>query len=189
MGALLQGRIEPGEYNVLLRNLHALYEALEEALDRHAALPHIAPLRIAALYRAPALAADLARLHGAHWRSLPLAAAMSDYIARIAVLAGADPAPLAAHAYVRYLGDLSGGQILRDLVRRALALGGNAGTAFYAFGSDDEVTLLKAAFRSAMDGLPVNDATAAAIINEARAAFALHIRFFNELQHIGAARL
>ena len=47
----------------------------------------------------------------------------------------ANPAPLLAHAYVRYLGDLSGGQTIRHILAKAYGLDEAAGTgvSFYAF--------------------------------------------------------
>lgn len=42
---------------------------------------------------------------------IAVAAAMRAYLARIETLAGTHPALLAAQAYLRYMGDLSGGQL------------------------------------------------------------------------------
>ena len=180
MGALLRGEVDRRDYCILLRNLHALYAALEDALDDNARSPLVAPVRMPALYRTSALAADLECLQGNGWQRLPLMAAMGTYVARIAELSGAHSPLLAAHAYVRYMGDLSGGQILRRVVRRALSLDDAGGTAFYVF-TGDEVEKTKEKFRVALDSLPVDDDLAQRIVAEARAAFSLHIRVFEEL--------
>jgi hypothetical protein len=45
---------------------------------------------------------------------------------------------LLAHAYVRYLGDLSGGQIIGDRIKRAYGLKDKEGIAFYDFSSKGE---------------------------------------------------
>lgn len=58
------------------------------------------------------------------------------YVARIRELAdSADPTPLLAHSYVRYLGDLSGGQTIRRTLGKAYNLDETVGLglAFYAF--------------------------------------------------------
>ena len=180
MSALLRGRVDRAQYCLLLRNLHALYAALEAALDRHAAMPQVAPLRVPVLYRTAALAADLRELHGDDWNELPVAAAMQSYVARLEQIARAQPPLLAAHAYVRYMGDLSGGQILRDVVRRALDLQDGAGIAFYTFAGGDGREI-KEGFRAALDALPVDEVIAQAIVAEARDAFARHVALFEEL--------
>jgi heme oxygenase (biliverdin-producing, ferredoxin) len=59
MGVLLRGKMEQAAYCALLRNLHAIYAALEPALVRHAAHPALAPVFTPSLLRAPSLAADL----------------------------------------------------------------------------------------------------------------------------------
>ncbi len=182
MPGLLRGDIDRATYCLLLRNLHALYESLEHALDRHAGTPAVAPVRLPALFRAPALKGDLQYLHGSDWVALPLTATMRRYRGRVEDLCDEHPECLAAHAYVRYLGDLSGGQILRPIVRQALGLVDGAGTAFYAFGDDRGVEALKKQLRAALDALPVDAAAGDAIVAEAVAAFALHVRLFEELE-------
>lgn len=68
------------------------------------------------------------------------APALSDFLAHIHHLSTTPGwAPLLlAHAYVRYLGDLSGGQIIGGRIRRAYNLKGNDGTAFYDFSARGE---------------------------------------------------
>jgi heme oxygenase len=181
MGALLRGEIELRQYVLMLRNLHALYEALEDGLDRNAGLPEVAPIRMPAMYRAAPLAADMRHLHGVDWVCLPLAPAIRSYVAQIAERSRSRPELLAAHAYVRYMGDLSGGQVLRQLVRRVLALGDGPGTAFYTFAGVTGGASIKGAFRDALDSLQVDERVAREMVAEARASFALHVRLFEEL--------
>ena len=106
---------------------------------------------------------------------------MQAYVARLREIAQARPVLLPAHAYVRYLGDLRGGQILRGTVRRALAITDGTGMAFYAFGSAGKVATLVRALRAGLDDLPVSEEEAAAIVAEAQDAFARHARLFEEL--------
>lgn len=168
MAELLKGRLPRSRYVGLLRNLHDLYQALEAR-----------ELPVDSMHRAAALADDLSLLHGAGWEhAYPLAAATTDYVER---LQRATPPALAAHAYVRYLGDLHGGQVIARLVRRVYALPAARGTRFYEFGDDDAVLALRTRLRGVLAGLPFSAADVDEAAEEARWAFTQHIRLFEEL--------
>lgn len=126
---LLAGRVTRASYALWLRNLWLAYDTLEAALAVHGA-PGLADPRV---MRAAALASDLAALCGPRWREdVPMLAAGRDYARAIGAARGAQ---LAAHAYVRYLGDLNGGRVLARVVARALGLGESA-LRYYAFDAD-----------------------------------------------------
>ena len=86
---------------------------------------------------------------------------------------------LVAHAYVRYLGDLSGGQILRRVVAESLHLADGTGTAFYEFSGDAAV--LADRFRTRLDSIRADETVVEDIVAEARSAFAFHVSLFEEL--------
>lgn len=180
MARLLQGRIETRAYCSLLRSLHLLYDALESGLARHARRPDIAPLCLPELPRTAALHEDLCALHGSRWSDdlLPTSAAL-DYAAHLEALATDQPALLAAHSYVRHLGDLHGGQVLGRVVSGALQLQDGRGTRFYAF--DGDVGSLIRRYRDGLDALPQEAARIDALVAEAQAGFRRHIAMFDEL--------
>jgi heme oxygenase len=185
MPALLRGALEREAYALLLRNLHALYAALESALTHHAVHVAVAPVVFPALFRQAALAADLATLHGPGWADeLPLQAAAQRYVARLHQLDQQQPALLVAHAYVRYLGDLSGGQMLRKIVARSFRLTGNEGSRFYDFGVAATVQSHLHAFRAGLTALAADAHGIDALVAEARWAFGLHAELFVELAAI-----
>ena len=110
--------------------------AFENALDRHATHPALEPTyNPSLLRRAPALADDISHILQVPlptWQSHPIyhrlhsafPAPLAAYLARIRILADSeDPTPLLAHSYVRYLGDLSGGQTIRHVIAKAYGLG------------------------------------------------------------------
>lgn len=182
MHALLHRRVDRAAYARLLRSLHAIYAALEPALAARRTDPCVAKVFDPALCRADALAADLHTLHGPHWAGeLAVAPAARHYAERVAELADADPPALVAHAYVRYLGDLSGGQALRQLVADTFALPAGEGTRFYRFGTGAQTDALKRAFRAALDRLPADRAVQDTIVAEACRAFERHRQLFIEL--------
>jgi len=184
MRDILHGQVGPDVYCMLLRNLQPIYAALERELDRHAQSPAIAPVWFPDLYRCPALEADLRYLHGDRWGALPLSSATRDYCARLGNISRDRPASLAAHAYVRYMGDLSGGQILNGIIARALALRDERGTAFYRFGNGTDTAAMKERFRAGLDALPADAAALDAITAEAVSAFGRHVELFEELTKI-----
>jgi heme oxygenase len=182
MGALLGGRIERPAYCALLRNLHALYATLEPALTRHAAHALIAPVYFPALFRAAALASDLTVLHGLDWANgIALQPAALAYAARLREIDATQPGLLLAHAYVRYLGDLSGGQMLRRIVAHSGALAGERSVAFYDFGDPAATGELVAAFRTGLASVSSETTQPDALVDEAKLAFGLHQRLFDEL--------
>lgn len=184
MAALLAGRIERGVYCALLRNLFAIYEAMEETTPGPAGEPGpLAAFDMAALRRRAALAADLDHLHGPGWReALALQPAAQAYAARVRQLARAGSCALVAHAYVRYLGDLHGGQLLKRRVTQALGLPGDAGVGFYEFGPVERVVMLRQGMRDVLGNLPLAAGETALIVEEARWAFLQHSSLFDQVK-------
>ena len=182
MRSLLRGELDRAGYCALLRNLHALYEPLEQGLARHAGHPALAALVDPALFRSDGLAQDLSSLHGPHWADeIAVVPAASDYAAHLRDLDAAAPLHLAAHAYVRYLGDLSGGQVLASRVSRQLELASGIGVAFYDFGPSATVAAHAKSMRMALDQLAQDEDEAAALVDEACAAFVRHRQLFEAL--------
>ncbi|KAF7314595.1 hypothetical protein MKEN_00933000 [Mycena kentingensis (nom. inval.)] len=178
----------------------------ERALERHQTHPILEPTyNPTLLARAPALSADIAYLLGiaeSQWKShrihLQLTAApglppaLQEYVDRIEEISNsADPAPLLAHSYVRYLGDLSGGQQIQRALAKAYGLSvGGAGLSFYAFkelrsskpASLGEMKKIKEWFREGMNkGAGDNMDAKAAIMEEASRVFGFAGTIFKEV--------
>jgi heme oxygenase len=180
----LRGTVDEKSYVRLLVAHGHVYAALEGALERCAGHPAIAPLRLDGLARSAALQADrtfFAERAGAEIEAEPGPAARR-YALRIRELAEHRPELLPAHAYVRYLGDLSGGQVLGAITRRTLGLADGEGTAFYEFGSVETRLELKRRFRAGLDGRVLSPAEQAALVAEAVAVFRLNMDVFAELE-------
>jgi heme oxygenase (biliverdin-producing, ferredoxin) len=183
MAALLHGALELPRYRALLRNLLVIYVAMELALDACQSQPQVAPLRMPALFRSTALQQDLHALsEPAGEAQTPVLAATEAYAQRLAQLASEASPALAAHAYVRYLGDLHGGQALKRVVARSYALD-DAATQFYEFGSEADVAEHRRVFRQALAALPATGEQADLIVAEARWAFEQHRLMFEQLMH------
>jgi heme oxygenase len=188
MGALLRGKLPRETYCAYLRNLHAIYLALERAL-----LAHGGPLAaMRPLFRHEAIEADLAHLQGPGWEGLAVVDAVTAYVGRIGHASRAAPHRLVAHAYVRYLGDLSGGQLIRGIVCRAYALGDGdgPGVRFYRFGPDEQAAALKERLREAIDACAhaLDARRCDDIVAEAVDAFERHVAIFEEMARGRPAR-
>lgn len=171
---LLHGRGGRRAYALLLRNLLPAYEALERSLGRYCSSPIFSEFAWTDLFRAPALERDLEAIAGVRWREvLALLPEGKQYADRVAAAAAGNGERLLAHAYVRYLGDLSGGQVLARLLARSLALRPQE-LSFYSFPAVADAALFKTDFRRCLGaaGLLV-DRTA--VIEEAVAVFQLNI--------------
>lgn len=186
MKCFLKGIVEREPFRKLLANLYLVYSALEEALRRHQAHPVVGPIYFPELNRTSNLEADLAFYYGDNWREqiVPLPAGQV-YVNRIQEIANTDPALLVAHAYTRYMGDLSGGQALKNIVRSALNLPPDQGTGLHEFQQIPTVEAKRAfkeKYRQALNSLPVDEATIQRIVDEANYAFELNRDVVHELE-------
>jgi heme oxygenase len=171
---LLRGRGQRTGYVLLLRNLLPAYRALEQGLERHGTSPAFAGLAWPALFRASALERDLDTLAGPGWsRSIALLPEGMRYAEVVTAASAGAGHGLLAHAYTRYLGDLSGGQVIGRLLGRSLGIGEEA-LSFYRFAAIADPDAFKRDFRRALDAAgPLVDG--ASIVDEAVAAFELNI--------------
>ena len=120
--------------------------------------------------------------YGPNWRQdVKISAAGQAYVDRVHEIGATAPELLVAHSYTRYLGDLSGGQILKKIAQNAMNLH-DGGTAFYEFADISDEKAFKNRYRQAMDELPIDQATAERIVEEANAAFGMNMKLFNELE-------
>ncbi len=184
MTALLKGQLDKSSYVLFLRNLEPIYAQLEQCLNQHANAPGISPILMRPLFRLPSLHRDLEFLHGACWRTdVEQLAACSTYVDRLCAIRVFAPDRLTAHAYVRYLGDLSGGQMLQKIVSQSLKLTDhNNGVNFYNFGQPDEVMELVQSFRTGLNLIGESGETRRNdLVDEALIAFSLHVSLFNDL--------
>jgi heme oxygenase len=175
---LLRGRgTQPG-YALLLRNLLPVYEALEVELVRHEASPVLGPMIRPELHRSAAIKADLAQLDASDLPVLPEAIA---YVSAIGEASAGSGHALLAHAYTRYLGDLSGGQIIKRILARSLDLRPEA-LSFYDFPDIADISRFKDDYRDALEraGSAMGDYTA--VVEEAALAFTLNIALSEALQ-------
>ncbi|MDA0266684.1 MAG: heme oxygenase (biliverdin-producing) [Cyanobacteria bacterium] len=186
MKCFLKGIVEREPFRKLTADLYYVYSTLETEMHRHQDHPVVRHMIFLALERTQKLEEDLSYYYGDNWRDQIVASPEGlNYVARLQEISKTNPALLVAHAYVRYMGDLSGGQGLRHITRSALDLPPDQGTGLHEFDAlptAEAKRFFKQTYRETLDSLPVDEALAQAIVAEANYAFALNRNVFHELE-------
>ena len=171
------------DYIDLVAQHYFMYEALEAAAERLEGEDRAA-FHPDALVRLPALVEDLEHLIGADWRErIEAVPATAAYAARIREIADEGwVAGIIAHHYTRYLGDLSGGQIIAKRVARQHELA-REGIAFYDFTELGSIPAFKEGYREALDrfGATLDEAEQQRMLDEARTAYHFNTAVFVDL--------
>lgn len=179
----LKGVVQKDSYRSLVKNLYFVYTAMEEEMAKHKNHPVVSEIYFPELERKQSLEEDLSYYYGPNWREEAiLSPAGEAYVQRIREISKSEPELLVAHSYTRYLGDLSGGQILKNIAQTAMNLSDGEGTAFYEFEDIADEKEFKNKYRQAMNDLPIDQATADRIVAEANDAFGMNMNMFNELE-------
>ena len=183
VGSFLRGVISEKSYKQLVANFYFIYRAMEEEIDKLKDHPVVGKIRFELLNRTNALERDLRYYYGPTWRrDIVPSEECQRYVNRIREVAEDDPELLVGHHYTRYMGDLSGGQILKGIAEKALDLRKGEGLHFYEFEGIADKQGFKTQYRNTLNMLPINQSQANAIITEANWAFRLNMFMFDELQ-------
>jgi heme oxygenase len=177
---ILRGRATREGYGLLLRNLLPVYQTLEKQLANHDRSPMVGPIVRPELTRAGTIEADM-RCLSVDMSTLPVLPATANYVMAIEQASGGDGGRLIAHAYARYLGDLSGGQIVSRLLARSLALPADA-LSFYDFPAIADIAAFKSDYRAAIDRAGDESEDFDAIVEEGALAFELNIALSTAVQ-------
>lgn len=181
---ILRKKADRHGYGLLLRSLVPAYRAMEAALEDNRDRPLFKVFASHGLYRAPRLESDLVAIAGPDWeRDLPLLASATRYADAVTEAAKGDGGRLVAHAYVRYFGDLSGGQIMKRMLGAALALTPDE-SSFYDFPDIADHADFKNAMRQSIDVDVAAHCDIEGLLDEAVAAFEHNIAISNEIQQL-----
>ncbi|MFI8092557.1 heme oxygenase (biliverdin-producing) [Streptomyces sp. NPDC086080] len=183
MSDLLGGRLGVDAYARYTEQLWFVYEALESGVRELASDPVAGPFIRPELFRLAALERDLTHLRGPDWRStLTALPATEAYAARVAECARTWSAGYIAHHYTRYLGDLSGGQIIRGKAEKTWGFERKGdGVRFYVFEGIPNPAAFKRGYRELLDAVPVDDLEKQRIVAECKRAFTLNTDLFRTL--------
>jgi heme oxygenase len=182
---LMAGKRSRDDYATMLAQHYFVYRALEAVADLLRGDETVAPFLSEHLTRMPAIEADLDFLLDAGWRERiePLPAT-ERYVDRIHAMASW-PGGYVAHHYTRYLGDLSGGQIIRTMLQRHYGFETN-GIGFYLFSGIAKPKNFRDAYREQLDSVPWDEAEKERVVQEAVVAFRCNTDLFADLERATA---
>jgi len=183
MSDLLSGRLGVAAYARYTEQLWFVYRALEDGARALSDDPVAGPFLKTELLRVAALERDLDHLLGPGWqsRTAPLPAT-ARYAARLTEVAASWPAGYVAHHYTRYLGDLSGGQIVRDIAEKTWGFQRKGdGVRFYVFETIANPAAFKRDYRRLLDDLAADELERQRVVDECLDAFALNTAIFAAL--------
>ncbi|EPH43466.1 biliverdin-producing heme oxygenase [Streptomyces aurantiacus] len=186
MGDLLGGRLGVDAFARYTEQLWFVYRALEDGAQALRDDPVAGPFLRPELLRVAELERDLAHLRGEGWRAgLTALPATAAYAARVEECARTWPGGYVAHHYTRYLGDLSGGQIIRGKAEKTWGFDRKGdGVRFYVFEGIPNPAAFKRSYRELLDGLDVvvpDELEKQRIVDECKRAFSLNTALFREL--------
>ena len=189
VASFLRGVVDYEEYRKLLTNFYYVYDTMEQRI-RETEDPMVQAIRSENLERKEGIERDLEYYYGADWKDKQIPSeACNTYCHRINEIAEKDPYLLVAHHYTRYIGDLSGGKILKEITARVLKPPAGKGLDFYEFPSIPNAKLFKQNYRAVLDNLGVDSSQENALITEANYAFRLNMYLFDEIQGSAAKGL
>ena len=179
--ALLGGLLTVDAYAELAAQTYLIYATLEEATAAQRTDPIGAAFVFDELLRLPALERDLAYLRGAAWRgSIEALPATTRYCDRLREVCFTWAGGFVAHQYTRYLGDLSGGQVIRRVLAREYGLA-DEGARFYVFEGIPKPKPFKDLYRARLDAAPWDATERTRIVAEVKLAFRLNSWLFADL--------
>ncbi|MDJ0697996.1 heme oxygenase (biliverdin-producing) [Mastigocoleus sp. MO_188.B34] len=185
MKCFVNGVVDRDCFAKFLGNLYFVYGELEAAVQKHQNHPIVSKIYFPELNRKANLEKDLEFYYGKNWRQkITPSPTTKSYVNHIRKLSASSPELLIGHTYTRYMGDLSGGQMLQKVAQSTLKLEGYQGTSFYHFEQIPDKKAFKNKYREALDALPIDDTTRDKIVTEANYAFSLNMQIIQELEAI-----
>ncbi|GBF50042.1 heme oxygenase [Leptospira ryugenii] len=182
--AIFRGGLDPQTYAYQLEAFHSIYQVMETLFDSHKSNPVLSKVYYTELYRTKAIEEDLSFFEKKFntKRRGSITPKTKAYTSHIEEVAKTKPYLLSAQSYVRYLGDLSGGQAIKKVIAKTFQLEGNEGTAFYEFPAIQDHQAFKGIYRKALDELDLDETQKGELLEEAKVVFDLNKDLFIELE-------
>ncbi|ADI08992.1 heme oxygenase [Streptomyces bingchenggensis BCW-1] len=183
MTNLLGGALGVDAYTRYTEQLWYVYRALEDSAHALREDPVTGPFIRSDLFRVGEIERDLTHLRGPGWpERISALPATRAYAARVEECARTWSAGYVAHHYTRYLGDLSGGQIIRAKAEKNWGFAHRGdGVRFYVFEGITNPAAFKRDYRALLDAIGVDDLEKQRVIDECNRAFDFNAAVFRAL--------
>lgn len=177
---LMSGALDEGAYKDYLSALLPIYQQMEQLIQSRSEQPLISYFNHRALNRSEKLINDIAVLSGdeKNLSSIQPLESTLEYVARLT--GDISDARLLAHHYIRYLGDLSGGQAISRLVSRHYGIDDEALT-FYDFNEIGDVVFYKKRYRDLLNLIPLTPEEKQVFLDEVTHLYRLSTEIFLDL--------
>lgn len=149
---LFEGKATREMYGKYLLHKYHIYDAIESMMDEHTKNDLFSKFLFPELKRKQMLADDLNQFIGKGWEKEDQLSTVSSYVYRIHKIAAENPGLLIAHAYVQYFADLSGGFIIKKILKQQYNYAENELNA-YAFNQIENVDEFKKNYLDLMNDL------------------------------------
>jgi heme oxygenase len=178
----LKGVVEKKSYIKLMSDLYYVYVTMEDELEKHKDHPILSKIYYPELFRKQSLEKDLEYYLGPNWKQqITLTNSCKKYLERIREVSELNPILLISHHYTRYIGDLSGGQVLKAIAQKALNVDDSAMN-FYIFTDISDEKEFKQNYRNTLDSLPFSQNEIDLIVEEANNSFRYNMEVFKEIE-------
>lgn len=177
---LFEGKASRDAYGKYLLHKYHIYNSLESEIEKLRADNWLSKFIFPELKRKHALANDLDEFLGNDWDKKEMLDSVSSYVYRIHKLADENPALLIAHAYVHYFADLSGGFIIKKILKEQYNYPDN-GLNAYNFDEIKNVDEFKKNYLNLMNDMVENKQIEQEFIEETKLAYILAISALLEL--------
>lgn len=180
MALLGKGQLDRSAVAELTLQYFYIYSAREAAVRRASEHPGVALIADERLERVVAITEDLEALTSGNWRDAEPLEATKRYAAELDSL-GADNGPeVVAHHYVRYLGDIAGGQVLARVFRKEYELTEDE-LHFYDFSAVGKIPPYRAQYKASLDAMQLTGDERVRLIETAKHVFDLNQAVFRDL--------
>jgi heme oxygenase len=181
MQALLEGRLPVECYGEMVAQFSLVYDVLETAGTTLRDDPIVGGFVFAELARRAAFAADLDFLLGPVRAPIEPLPATARYVARLRDICFAWPGGYVAHHYTRFMGDLSGGQMIRSAIKRAYGFDNDDGLRSLTFDRIANRNEFKNEYRRRLDLLPWDQEEQDRVIDEVLLAYRFNTEIIRDM--------